>query len=161
MTLIPSEGAVLPLLLPSHFEAFYRGNLRQVRGARIRARDLMIAYDRWATANAGPRITFAAMKRLMANVGHRRVQSNGIHYDDLALACDVPDVSDTLPSPFRGVLAMAPEPCVPEELPEPLLAKVDAALAALLDLRRALLSASDRQDPATAAARIVASIRQG
>lgn len=148
-TLFPMEGRSLPTMLPPHFEAFYRLNLRTVIGSRIRARDLMERYTVWATASVQPAMTFSDMRHAMEVVGHRRITSNGIHYGDIGLADAFPDVADTLPNPFRGRLLASTTHADAD--PASLLPLVDAALTSLLDLRRAVSKMAEPSEPHLAA----------
>ncbi|WP_206757932.1 hypothetical protein [Sphingomonas sp. CFBP 13728] len=145
----PLEGRPLPLTLASSFERFYRSSVRNVGGARIRARDLSDAYHAWASLNGEPTMTFSALRRQMELAGHRRIQSNGVHYIDAGLATLYPDIADNLPNPFRGTA----QPVAAGS--SALLVKLDVALAALLDLRHAIVADGERANPAEAAQRIL------
>ncbi|VVT16411.1 conserved hypothetical protein [Sphingomonas sp. EC-HK361] len=146
------EGRHLPITLPQDFEDFYRVSLRMVTGSRMKSTEVMSAYTDWAKANGRGSITFASMRKLLEIVGHSRVQSNGVRYNDIGLAVAFPDISDTLPKPFRGI-APAHSQAASDAGRDLMLGKVDVALAALLDLRRAIEIASDRAEPHVAARR--------
>lgn len=147
------EGCFLPVTLPSAFETFYRDKLRRIAGSRMRSRALFEEYATWADANDQLTITYSTLKRLMETIGHRRIQSNGVHYEAVALASDFPDVTDTLPNPFRGAVLDFDLKGHRKIESAPLISKVDAALAALLDLRRAIETADDQAAPHVAAQR--------
>jgi len=154
-TLFPMEGRALPIVLLPHFEQYYRAGLRRVIGGRLRAREVYEAYHAWAANTGAPSLTFSALRQQFEIVGHRRVQSNGIHYVDMAFAASVPDVADTLPDPFRGSAALGSTTTVEPDPSAELLAKVDVALAALLELRRAIEAAAGRPAPHEAAQRVL------
>jgi hypothetical protein len=143
------EGRPLPLTLATPFERFYRSSVRHIGGSRIRARDLRGAYLTWATLNGEPTLTFSAIRQQMELAGHRRIQSNGVHYGDAGFATSYPDIADNLPNPFRGSAQAAPTSS------SQLLSKLDAVLAALLDLRHAIVADGDRESPAEAAQRVL------
>lgn len=143
------EGRLIPLTLASSFERFYRSSVRHIGGSRIRARDLRSAYLAWATLNDESPLTFSAIRQQMELAGHRRIQSNGVHYGDAGFATSYPDIADNLPNPFRGSVQ------VPATGSSPLLSKLDTALAALLDLRHAIVADGDRANPAEAAQRVL------
>lgn len=144
------EGAILPVRIPLHFERFYRATLRRVIGSRIRSVELRDTYLAWAAANGAPSMSFGELRLALEGVGHRRVQSNGVHYADLVLARDVPSLSDTLPAMASGI-AVAARAADPGTI----LSKVDAALASLLDLRRAIVADAERDAPVETAQRIL------
>lgn len=144
------EGPLLPLTLATPFERFYRSSVRHIVGSRIRARDLRDAYLAWSTSNGEPPLTFSAIRQQMELAGHRRIQSNGVHYGDAGFATSYPDIADNLPNPFRGPVQVA---ATGSSL---LLSKLDTALAALLDLRHAIVADGDRANPAEAAQRVLA-----
>ncbi len=144
------EGAILPVRIPLHFEQFYRESLRRVVGSRVRSVELRDAYLAWAAANGAPSMSFGELRRAVEGVGHRRLQSNGVHYADLIMATDVPDLTDTLPPMPSGVIGAtraADQPTI--------LSKVDAVLASLLELRRTIVANSERAAPVEAAQRIL------
>ncbi len=144
------EGAILPTRIPLHFERFYRATLRRVVGSRIRSVELRDAYMAWAAANGAPSMSFVELRRAVEGIGHRRIQSNGVRYADLIMAVDVPELADTLPALVSGVAGAGRTADQTD-----MVARVDAALASLLDLRRSLVASSDRQAPAEAAQRIL------
>lgn len=146
------EGSALPVKLPSGFERFYRENLRRVSGSRLRSAKVHEAYTTWAADRGEASLTFSALRKLMEAVGHRRIQSNGVSYIDVGFASDFPTVGDTLNVAPGGVIGgTAPAASGDVEL----IARVDAALTALLDLRHALEARTERHDPAAAAGRIL------
>lgn len=144
------EGAILPVRIPLHFERFYRASLRRVVGSRLRSVHLRDAYLAWAAANGAPSMSFGELRRALEGVGHRRLQSNGVHYADLIMASEVPDLADTLPVMASGVMGTA-RPADQQTI----LSKVDAVLASLLDLRRAIVADAERGAPVQAAQRIL------
>ncbi|QCB42285.1 hypothetical protein E5673_08605 [Sphingomonas sp. PAMC26645] len=144
------EGRPLPITLASPFERFYRSSVRHVGGSRIRARELWDSYHAWARLNDEPTMTFSALRQQMELAGHRRIQSNGVRYVDAGFAASYPDIADNLPNPFRG----SPQSTTTTDA-SPLLSKLDAALAALLDLRHAIIANGDRANPAEAAQRVL------
>ncbi|RZF65871.1 hypothetical protein EWE75_04255 [Sphingomonas populi] len=140
------EGVPLPEPLPSFFERFYRTNLRRITGARIRSSDLMRAYQSWALANGECSINYLMLARLMAATGHRKVTSNGVHFTDVGFVADHAQVTDTLPSPFVGSLPPVASRRSRKKSPD-LIAKVDAALLDLLEIRKALSALAEPSEP--------------
>jgi hypothetical protein len=143
------EGRPLPTTLATSFERFYRSSVRHIGGSRIRARDLRDAYHAWAAPSGEPTMTFSAIRQQMELAGHRRIQSNGVHYVDAGVATTYPDVADNLPNPFRGSAQVVATGS------NHLLSKLDTALSALLDLRHAIVADGDRANPAEAAQRVL------
>ncbi len=146
------EGSALPVKLPNGFERFYRGNLRRVNGSRLRSAKIHEVYSTWASEHGEASLTYSALRKLMEAVGHRRIQSNGVSYLDVGFASDFPTIGDALTlAPGGLIVGTAPT----SDADAQLIARVDAALAALLELRHDLIARGERQDPAAAAGRIL------
>jgi len=141
------EGATLPHAINADFERFYRAHLRRVTGARIRSTSLRDAYLRWAAQENAVSLTFNQISRFMEIIGHRRMRSNGVQVLDLAYASDFPNLADNL--------QLAPQLTASDHSAGPLVERVDRALAALLDLRVALIAADERRTPHEAAQRVL------
>ena len=141
------ERQSLPYHLPSHFETFYRTNLRFVPGSRVRSSELHERYMRWAMQHGAASVSLTLQREFMEVIGHRRVRSDGMHFDDAGYAEAHPDVADTLRLPLYR------RPDLPRDsrATAALLHKVDAALASLLDLRRAIVAARETVAPHVAA----------
>jgi hypothetical protein len=154
MLIVPMEGQPFPLALSARFEAYYRARLRRVIGAKVRSSDLLTDYQKWADANHAANMTYRELRSMMEAVGHSRSNSNGINYRDVALIEDAPGVPDTLGEDVANRLSIASAPRQ-QAAPSPLVAKVDAALSALLDLRTALTAADDAKRPHEAAQRVL------
>lgn len=140
------EGATLPEPLPLSFERFYRSDLRKILGSRIRSSDLMMAYQSWSLTNGQCSMNYMMLARCMAATGHRKVTSNGVHYVDVGFARDHADVADALPSPFVGSLPPVVSRRNRRRQPD-LIAKVDAALLDLLEIRKALSALAEPSQP--------------
>jgi len=129
----------LPEHLDPKFEAFYRAELRGVRRHRVRSTALHERLVAWSDAQDVAALGFKGIRREMELIGHRRLLSNGVWFDDVAFAEDVPGVEDTLPplirsarrTPGRGGQAVYN----PGE-PANMLRRIDVALAELLSIRR-------------------------
>jgi hypothetical protein len=152
----PRKGALVERLDPK-FEAFYRSQLRGVRRHRVRSTALHARLVAWADANDLPSLGFRAIRSEMEAIGHRRLLSNGVWFDDVAFAEDVPEIGDTLPTLPAGErrrpsLVRPADAAVTIE-------RIDAALAELLAIRRSVQAMQDVTAPAEAAARIVGADR--
>lgn len=93
------EGRKLRGPVPECFEAFYRTSLRFCTGSRITSAALKGRYDEWAGTVEAAAMSFLAIRRAMANIGHRHASSNGIYYADVAFAEDAPSLADNYPAP--------------------------------------------------------------
>ncbi|MEZ0495978.1 hypothetical protein [Sphingomonas sp. IW22] len=143
------ESATLPIALPPGFERFYRAQLRRVVGSRLSSRAIFEAYASWAASAGEPGITFSKLRKMMALLGHRHIQSNGVHYADVGFSSDFPDVPDSLRTGLGGVVGGATAFASADAL----LQRVDALLAALLELRHEVIAGRDARDPVAAARR--------
>ena len=151
------KGELIARLDPK-FEAFYRAELRGVRRYRVRSTALHARLVTWADANDVASLGFRGVRREMELIGHRRFLSDGVWYDDVAFAEDVPEIGDTLPAvpaqarldPPKGVHTVHP-------LAEPhgVLGRIDAALAELLAIRREVEAMQAAAAPPLPAAAIV------
>jgi hypothetical protein len=139
--------------LDPKFEAFYRSQLRGVRRHRIRSTALHARLVAWADANDLPSLGFRAIRAEMETIGHRRLLSNGVWFDDVAFAEDVPEISDTLPAMPVGE-RQRPRLVRPADAAVTI-ERIDAALAELLAIRRGVQAMEEAASPAEAAARIV------
>ncbi|HXH15661.1 MAG TPA: hypothetical protein VNJ10_05970 [Sphingomonas sp.] len=128
--------------------------MRRVIGAKVRSSVLRDDYQAWADTSHAASMTYRELRAMMEAVGHSRTKSNGINYRDVALIEDAPDVPDTLGDDVATRMSIARAPRE-QANPSPLVAKVDAALSALLDLRAALTAADDAKRPHEAAQRVL------
>lgn len=92
------EGRRLRGPVPADFEEFYRANLRYRTGRRVRAMDLAGRYQAWAEQRGAQSIHLKAMRCAMVNIGHRHIKSNGMFYEDVAFADELPGTADNYPA---------------------------------------------------------------
>lgn len=83
--------------VPSHFENFYRANLRFVPGSRLKSSAVNSFYNAWATATGATSMSNRELKRAMHNIGHGCARSNGIWFRDVALSAECDDLADNFP----------------------------------------------------------------
>jgi len=155
MLIVPMEGQPFPMALSARFEAYYRARLRRVIGSTVQSSALRDDYLAWAKANQLGGMTYRELRVMLEAVGHTRTKSNGINYRDIALIDDAPGVPDTLGEHIASRASGASAAARDHSASAHLVAKVDAALSALLDLRAALTTVEDAKRPHEAAQRVL------